>query len=280
MLKFLSKMKNGEPGASLEGISVVIPTYNETENVVPLCERLFASLRKDLPQHPTELLLVDDESAGSDETERLVRGLASKGFPIRMHRRYKKEGRGLSSAVMLGFAQAKYEILLSMDADLQHEPEAVPAVAAPVMNQDAEFTVGCRYTSGGGIAFNWSLKRQILSLGATCLAWGLCSSRDPMSGFFCTRKSILKRGDGKISPIGFKIGLEIMARCGCKVQDVPIMFQERLHGESKLSAKQNIEYIQQLLGLYWDGYKGLVVFMILSILLLVAVVMRFVSSML
>ncbi|CAD7939620.1 unnamed protein product [Amoebophrya sp. A120] len=262
-------MSSSSSVAVVNGLSVVIPTYNEVENVVPLCERLFATLRKELPELPAELLLVDDESAGSEETEKLVTDLAAKKYPIRIHRRYRSEGRGLSSAVMLGFQKAKYDVMLSMDADLQHEPESVPAVAAPVLDRKVDFTVGCRYMKQGGIAFNWSVKRQVLSLGATALAWGLCSSRDPMSGFFCVRKGTLQRGIDQINPIGFKIGLEIMARCRCSVQDVPIMFQERLHGESKLSAKQNIEYIQQLLGLYWaaHGFKiTAVVFFVLFVI--------------
>merc|ERR1712194_561048 len=108
--------------------------------------------------------------------------------------------------------------------------------------------------ANGGVGFQWSLFRQILSKGATLLAWGLTSSNDPMSGFFCTSKTVLLRGNGKICTIGFKIGLEIMARCRCTVADVPITFQERLHGESKLTGKQQIEYLQQLFQLYAAAY--------------------------
>ena len=133
-------------------VSVVVPTFNEVENVRPLTERLFAALSKELPQLEVELVFVDDESSGSDETEKIVRSLASsklsflggKGYPVRIERRWKSEGRGLSSAVMLGFEKAKHEVVLSMDADLQHEPESVPAVLLPVLEGNAEFTVGCR----------------------------------------------------------------------------------------------------------------------------------------
>lgn len=238
-----------------EGISIVIPTYNEVENVKPLCERLFKTLRAELPNTPSELLLVDDESVGSEETERIVKQLAEQKYPIRIHRRYKKEGRGLSSAVILGFKKAKYDILVSMDADLQHEPESVPAVLNPVLQKEVEFTVGCRYMGGGGIAFDWNLKRRVMSIVATALAWGVTSSRDPMSGFFCVRKMTLIRGIRDLNPIGFKIGLEVMARCRTSVRDVPIMFQERLHGESKLDASTQIQYLYQLGQLYWARYQ-------------------------
>merc|ERR1719183_1080411 len=137
--------------------------------------------------------------------------------------------------------------MLCMDADLQHEPESVPAVAAPVLDGSAEFSVGSRYVKGGGLGFEWNFIRRFLSWGATLLAWPIAGSTDPMSGFFCTSKEILKRAKN-INPIGFKIGLEIMARGRCSpVQDVAITFQSRAAGESKLSGKQMTLYVQQLI---------------------------------
>jgi len=133
--------------------------------------------------------------------------------------------RGLSSAVLLGFSLASNDVILCMDADLQHEPESVPAVAKPVLENKAEFSVGSRNVPGGGVAA-WAAHRKIISAGATLLAFPLSGSTDPMSGFFCTRKRVLGRGSSTINPIGFKIGLEIMVRCNCKpVKDVPIMFR-------------------------------------------------------
>jgi dolichol-phosphate mannosyltransferase len=81
-----------------------------------------------------------------------------------------------------------------------------------------------------------------------------------MSGFFCTRKSVIERGESSINPIGFKIGLEIMSRCRANpVVDVPITFQSRIAGESKLTMKQNFLYIEQLIGLYWSRFKWLMI---------------------
>ena len=109
-------------------------------------------------------------------------------------------------------------------------------------------------TGDGGIGFEWSLLRRLISKGATLLAYPLTASTDPMSGFFCVRKQTLARGDP--NPIGFKIALEIMVRCGCSsVVDVPITFRERTAGESKLSPKQNVEYLQQLASLYAFAYR-------------------------
>lgn len=244
-------------------LSVIVPTYNEVENIRPLCERLFKAVQA--AGLETELLFVDDESVGSDETEKIVKQLASEGHPVRIHCRKKTEGRGLSSAVLLGFDAAKYPVLLCMDADLQHEPESVPDVARPILEGEAEFAVGSRHVAGGGLGFEWALVRQIISKVATLIAWPVARSTDPMSGFFCVNKQVLQRGRHEINAIGFKIGLEVMVRCRCQsVRDVAITFQPRVAGESKLSAKQYTAYLQQLLGLYWFAFRG---FLLVGLLL-------------
>ena len=231
-------------------LSVVVPAYDEALNIRPLTERLFAATRA--AKLETELIVADDESSGSEATREVVEALAKEGYSVRLHARRRSEGRGLSSAVLLGFQQARYEAVLCMDADLQHEPEAVPAIAAPVLAGSADFAVGSRNVGGGGLGFEWSLVRRIISAGATSLAWPLSRSSDPMSGFFCLRKATLARSaDAGVNTMGFKIGLELMVRCRCSaVVDVPITFQERVAGESKLSMKQNVEYLRQLASLY------------------------------
>ena len=240
--------------AMAAGLSVVVPAYNEELNIRPLTERLFKATQK--AKLDVELLIADDESKGSDATAKVVAELAKEGYAIRLHARKRAEGRGLSSAVLLGFGVARHPVVLCMDADLQHEPESVPAVAAPVLAGKADFSVGSRHVGGGGLGFEWSLLRRLISAGATLLAWPLTVSTDPMSGFFCLSKATLARGEGTgISTMGFKIGLELMVRCGCSaVVDVPITFQERVAGESKLTMKQNIEYVRQLRALYVFKY--------------------------
>ncbi|CAJ1349267.1 unnamed protein product, partial [Effrenium voratum] len=175
-----ARRKGGEgaPKGKKE-LSVIVPTYNETENIRPLGERLFAAAKD--AGLTVELIIVDDESPGSQETEKIVKELAAQ-HAVRIHCRKKAEGRGLSSAVLLGFNLAKYPTLLCMDADLQHEPESVPAVAAPVLEGQAEFAVGSRNVEGGGLGFEWSPVRRLISRGATLLAWFVAPSTDPMSG--------------------------------------------------------------------------------------------------
>lgn len=259
------------PGARRQ-LSVIVPTYNEYENIRELCERVFAATKK--AKIDAELVVVDDESKGTPETERIVKALQKEEYRIRLIGRTRAQGRGLSSAVLLGFKSAKFGTIMCMDADLQHEPESVPSVAQPVLSGDADFSVGSRNIKGGGVAA-WSFHRKLISAGATALAWPLSGSTDPMSGFFCTTKAVLARGKGRINPIGFKIGLEIMVRCDCKtVTDVPIMFQDRVAGESKLSAKQNLLYLLQLASLYIDKQPLLCLTLLMLALFLVYSVYR------
>lgn len=258
----------GAGGKASSELSVIVPAYNETENIRPLCERLFKATA--VAGIVAELFIVDDESSGSAATEKIVKELQSEGHPVRIHCRKKSEGRGLSSAVLLGFEKAKFNTLLCMDADLQHEPESVPDVAKPVMRGEADFSVGSRHVEGGGLGFDWSLMRRVVSRGATLLALGLTPASDPMSGFFCVRQDVLERGRPTINPIGFKIGLEIMVRCECKkIQDVGITFQERAAGESKLSVKHYKLYIEQLVSLYWAKF-GLMLLLVPLILFFLA----------
>jgi len=270
-----SRVREGDDDkkAGKKALSVVVPTYNETENIRPLCERLFKKMKATGLE--TELIIVDDESPGSEETEKIAKQLATEGHPVRIHCRKRAEGRGLSSAVLLGFKIAVHPFVLCMDADLQHEPESVPDVAQPVIEGAAEFSVGSRHVDGGGVGFEWSILRRLVSRGATMLAWPVAACSDPMSGFFCVSKEVLQRGDGRFNLIGFKIGLEIMVRCRCRpIKDVAITFQERAAGESKLSAKQYKLYLEQLASLYWDKYGMLLVLLFLLILAVLAFLVR------
>jgi len=247
-------------------LSVIVPTYNETDNIRPLCERLFKATKD--ANLEAELVVVDDESVGSEQTAAIVKELAERDkYPIRIKSRKRSEGRGLSSAVLLGFDMAAYATILCMDADLQHEPESVPAVADPVLKGEAEFAMGSRYTAGGGFGFEWSMLRYIMSRGATVLAWPVAASTDPMSGFFCVTKEALSRGEKQINPVGFKIALEVMVRCRCSpIKDVPITFMDRKEGESKLDGKVMRHYVEQLIPLYWDKFGVLLIVFVIIVL--------------
>ena len=250
-------------------LSVIVPTYNEVDNIAPLTKRLFAAAKK--RGLTIDLLIMDDESQGTGATEVIVKQLQNQKYPVRIHVRRKGEGRGLSSAVLLGFDKARYPTMLCMDADLQHEPESVPDVAEPVLNGDADFGVGSRNVGGGEVA-GWTLSRKLISWGATLLARPLTPCTDPMSGFFCLPREVLERCRGGCNPMGFKIGLELMVRCRARsVVDVPITFRDRVAGESKLTMKQNALYLQQLAGLYWAKFPMAIVALLVVALALAGI---------
>merc|ERR1712182_187397 len=131
-------------------------------------------------------------------------------------------------------------------------PESVYSVALPLIKKEAAMTVGSRYCEGGSVGFEWSLVRRVISQGATLLAIGVTNTSDPMSGFFTiSKQSVIVGTAFQCNPIGFKIALELGCVCNlAPVRDVPIAFRERNAGESKMTGKQMLEYIQQLGALY------------------------------
>lgn len=224
-------------------LSIIVPTYKEAPNLRPLCEQVFAATAA--AGIAAEVIIVDDDS--NDGSEEVVRELAA-DHEVRIIVR--KGERGLSSAVVRGFEDARYDVLLVMDADLSHPPESVPVVAEKVFSGEADFAVGSRYV-GGGEMVNWPLLRRINSWAATMPARVLAPVRDPMAGFFCLRRETWKRAE-KLNPIGYKIGLELMVKCRCRrIAEVPIVFKDRLCGESKLTVRQQLLYLWQVGGLYW-----------------------------
>ena len=139
-----------------------------------------------------------------------------------------------------------------------------------MLDGEAEYSVGSRFTDGGEIGKDWPAHRRLISWVATLLAQPLARTTDPMSGFFCLRKDVFERGVDSCKVAGFKISLELMARCKpATIKDVGISFKERVAGESKLTVKQNIEYLQQLATLYVANYLPLLVvlFVVLAIVL-------------
>lgn len=245
-------------------VSIVVPTFREAENIPLLVERVFAALEK--ADTPAEMIIVDDDSR--DGSDAAVERLAAR-YPVRLITR--TDERGLSSAVVRGFSEAKHDLLLCMDADLSHPPESVPDVIRPVAEGRAEFCIGSRYTAGGSTREDWGLLRRINSRGATLLARPLTSARDPMAGFFCISRKVFRRAEeAGLNPIGYKIALEILIKARCRrPAEAPIVFSDRMHGKSKLTFRQQLLYLRHLLGLYW--FKWPVAAPLLTLLLVAGV---------
>ena len=191
-----------------------------------------------LAGHRWELIIVDDGSP--DGTADLAESYAP-AHPVRVVRRPGKAG--LASAVLAGFGEARGDVLLVMDADLSHPPEAVPSLVSAI-DGGADLAVGSRYVKGGGTK-DWPLKRRIVSRAACLMGNVLVPVRDCTSGFFAIRRSAI---DGvKLNPIGFKIGFEVMARAKYqKVVEVPYVFRDREIGKSKFGRREILQYLVQL----------------------------------
>ncbi len=215
-------------------ISIVVPTYNEAASLPALAGRLATALGG----RQWELVVVDDGSP--DGTADLAASMAP-ALPVRVVRRGAKAG--LASAVIAGFAAARGDVLVVMDADLSHPPEVVPSLV-DALASGADLAVGSRYVRGGG-TLDWPLRRRLVSRAACLLGNVLVPVRDATSGFFALRRPIL---DGvRLNAIGFKIGFEVIARAHWRrVVEVPYVFRDRELGRSKFGTRQVMQYLVQL----------------------------------
>lgn len=236
---------------------MIIPTYNEVENMGVIIPRLVKILGKE--RIPFEIIVMDDNSP--DGTARKVRKL-SKKYP-QAHAVVRKENRGLSPSVIDGYAEASGDVLLVMDADMSHPPEVVPEMYRAIVDRGADISVGSRHAKEGGIE-NWPLSRKIISWGAALLSRPLTSCSDPMSGFFAVRPGVIRNAPLKAQ--GYKILLEVLVKGNYeKVEEVPIVFRDREYGESKLGSGVIMNYIGHLIQLYlFPGSAPLIKFLIVG----------------
>lgn len=231
-------------------LSVVIPTYNEAQNIAALLPRLRAELG---PPSSIELLVVDDDS--KDGTAAAARKADSKSRVI-----VRKGERGLATAVARGFAEAQGEWVAVMDADFQHPPEAVAAMWQRAQQGDVDLVIGSRYAPGGKGDATFTASRRAVSRGAALIArMALPPVRrhrltDPMSGLFMVRKAAV--AGVRLRPTGYKILLEIVGRVPLRgVAEVGYEFQSRRAGDSKLGSRVILQYLAHV-GRLGAGHKG------------------------
>lgn len=211
-------------------ISIILPTYNERENLPVVVAQVARALGA---AGDWELVVVDDDSP--DGTWQLAGQLAEVDPRIRVHRR--QDRRGLSSAIVEGLSLARGERLVVMDADLQHDVAQVPALVAAL--DVAPVAIGTRYAGNGGVG-EWSRGRTLLSRLATVacqVALGVAVS-DPMSGFFAIRRETFRSIEPQLNPRGYKILMEILHLTRpAQTAEVPYVFAPRRAGESKLCGR-------------------------------------------
>lgn len=222
---------------------VIVPTYNERENLTALVERILA-----LPVS-VDLLIVDDNSP--DGTGELADQLVSRHDQIHVLHRKGKEG--LGRAYCAGFSWALehgYQFIFEMDGDLSHNPGDVPAFLNA--SADADLVLGSRYSNGIRV-INWPLRRLMLSLCAAKyvqIITGMPFS-DPTGGFKCFRRTALESVDlQSVGSNGYSFQIEMthkIWRQGLRIVEVPIIFTDRFHGTSKMSPK----IVREALGVTW-----------------------------
>jgi len=229
--------------------TVIIPTYNEAENIPELVRRLRAVILD------IQILVVDDNSP--DGTAKVARELGCSVI-------VRTDKRGLASAVIDGFRSVDSDNIVVIDADLQHPPELVPELLEALKTYD--IAVASRYCKGGSIQ-GWSLTRGFVSWAANLLALPLAPKvKDRGGGFFALRKSVLPPLH-KLKGTGFKILLEVLIKAEkYKVTEVPEKFVPRTKGTSKYNAKQVKEYLKQLSSLYYYKYRRFLKFCLVGFL--------------
>ena len=218
------------PAAPLE-VAVVVPTFNERENVRELIARVDHALRG----ISWELIFVDDDSP--DGTSAEIKAIGASDSRVRCIKRIGR--RGLSSACIEGMLASAAPVFVVMDADLQHDESKIPAMLTALRADGAELVIASRYTSGGAIG-EWDRTRALMSRVATRLSRVVCRQpiSDPMSGFFMITAEALDGCVRRLSGKGFKILLDIVASSPAvlRAAEVPYTFRERLHGESKVDS--------------------------------------------
>ena len=221
-------------------VSIVLPTYDERENIGPLLSGIHAELQC---MWSYEVIVVDDGSP--DGTADVVRSAAAEYPSIRLVERPRKLG--LGSAVAAGFSIATGDYWVMMDADLSHRPQDLPILLEALAN--ADIVVGSRYIPGGATQ-GWPLQRRLMSRAAGMLAQqalGL-DIRDATSGFAAFRRETVEPLLPSLQPEGFKLLLEIVVRATqARVTEAPITFVERRHGKSKLSTGEALQFFTVVL---------------------------------
>lgn len=232
-------------------ISIIIPTYNESQNITGILKSIGEHVPKNMK---FEAIVVDDNSPDGTAllAEDYFRTLKEKTkYTINVIKRKTKDG--LSSAILNGIQNASGDTIVVMDSDFSHPPQLIPRLIETLKKYQCDIAVASRYVKGGSVE-NWPIKRKIISKVATLIAKkGLgVKTNDPMSGFFAFRKNII---DGlNFDGIGYKILLEMLVKArGAAVHEIPYTFTDRKFGKSKLGTSTIFDYSRAVWKLYLYG---------------------------
>ena len=233
-------------------VLVTVCTYNERENIA----RLVPEIRRHLAL--AHILVVDDNSP--DGTADVVRELAASDSQVHLLLRQQKQG--LGAATIAGFQwgiDEGYDFMINMDADFSHPPDVLPQMFAAM--DHADVAIGSRYVPGGGVS-NWGWTRRFMSWGVNVYSRTLLGlkPKDCSGAYRCYRVEKLKELDfAKIRAKGYAFQEEFLYRCsrvGCRFAEVPIHFENRTVGESKINSNEAVRALRDIALLAWDRLRG------------------------
>jgi dolichol-phosphate mannosyltransferase len=236
------------------GTWVVLPTYDEADNIRPISDAILAALPG------ATLLVVDDDSP--DGTGRIADELAATDQRVRVRHRAAKQG--LGKAYLDGFRialEGGATVVVQMDADFSHDPAVLPALVGPVLDGSADLVIGSRYTAGGGVV-DWGLGRRLISRGGSLFARTVLGlgPHDLTGGFKAWRAETLAAVpfDG-VHAGGYVFQIEMTfraSRAGARVREVPIVFRDRRIGQSKMSRRIVVEALVVVVQLRLEELRG------------------------
>jgi len=224
-------------------IAAIIPVLDEEGAIGPV----LAAMPRDWVD---QVIVVDGGSRDGTIAE------ARAGGATALVERERGYGRACAKGAAAAIADGA-EILVFLDGDGGDRPEAIPSLLAALARPDVDFVLASRYVAGGSTHPGWGIVPRLNSWIARWLALPFIAASDPMSGFFALRRPTFL-GARELDPVGYKIALELIVKCGCRaVQEVPIHFAPRLHGRSKLGLRVRIDYLRHLKRLIDYRYGGL-----------------------
>jgi dolichol-phosphate mannosyltransferase len=228
-------------------LSIVIPTFNERENVRTIVERISLSMRGN--EHPYEIWFIDDSR---DDTPIVLAELAAVHPEVKYHHR--ENGRGLGTAVVEGFERSTGEYVIVMDADLQHPPELVPTILER-LSEGMDVVIPSRFVPGGSDG-GLNAFRKLVSWTARVIGQiaikRLRAVSDCTGGYFGMRRAVIE--GAPLDPIGWKILMEVLVKGHYQsVHEIPYSFEARDAGESKMSMKEQWHYLRHIGKLLWNS---------------------------
>jgi dolichol-phosphate mannosyltransferase len=232
-------------------VSIIIPTYNESENIIQVLKSIGEHLPEDIA---VEAIVVDDNSP--DGTGKIVDDYINdeqNKIEYTVDIIHRKTKSGLSSAILDGIEHSSGETIVVMDSDFSHPPKIIPRLIEEIKISKCDIVIASRFVTGGAIK-GWSIKRKLISKTAKGIAKaGLgVNESDPMSGFFAFRRKILE--GIKLDAIGYKVLLEILVKTkDVKIKEIPYTFTNRTLGSSKLDSSTMLDYVRAVWKLYRYG---------------------------